>query len=252
MMNLASSAMSSKTVTSLSVISESFSAQMYSSLQESSQQKLALTNNIPVIDTSNCENLIRDKYNITKRLFIQKLDFSSSLNNKSLSLSNTSSDVASASSSVNFRMFNPNTGEEFNITKECESTSVNVNIPLPKNTKINTKLARKFGSSGFNILNQTDPLYKDRCITYVDTNTGLQMTIGERKNSFYPNQTSSCSQGCSFEGFDENNYLKCNCKKNKNVAADVLNSALEAFTSINFNVITCIISVNKNVYNKLM
>ena len=230
-------------------ITSTVAIQLYPSTNITAQQDSDVKNNLPTIDNSDCENLIRKNHNITKHLFIQKVSYSGNLNNASLSLkgSNTTTDIQAAGSSVTFRMFNPDTKIEYNITNECANLTVTVKIPLPKNSKIDPIMARKFRKSGINILNQSDSFFNNRCKTYINETTGLLLTIGERKSLFFKNQTSSCSPGCNFEGMDKNNYSICNCKKSSAITANVLSVAFEAFTSINFNIVLCMYAVSQSV-----
>lgn len=244
---MAMSAMNSNSTSPVNIVSDSFSISLYSNNNAADQEALAVRMNLPTIDNSGCEDLIRKKYNITRHLFIQKVDYSEKLNNASSSLNKNNTDMVSAGSSVSFRMFNPYTKQEYNVSQECANVSVAIKIPLPTKTMINPKLARKFQSTGVNIVNQSDQFYVDRCKIYINESTGILLTLGERKTNFYPNQTSACSPGCSFEGFDTNNYMICNCKKSTSLTANVMKSALEAFTSLNFDVVLCLMSVAKNV-----
>ena len=232
--NMALSAMNDNTTASINQVNPSFSIQLFSNKNASAQLEFDLNNSLPTIDMTLCENTIRKKYNITKHLFIQKLTYSESLNNSTTLINDSIKNVASAGSSVSFRMFDPdNNHTEFNVTELCGNISLSVKIPLPKDSKISPILARRFQKTGVNLLNQTDSFYVNRCHIYSNESNGLQLTIRERKSLFYKNQSSSCSNGCDFGGFDINNYMICNYLKSKSISANVLSESFEVLGSLN-------------------
>ena len=261
---MTSSAISSSSqtpVAAINFVTPSFSVQMFSAKQLADQHKFALENNISSVDTKLCEDKIRLKYKIIKRLFIQKIDYSSDFNSQSLSNQNstqntTTNNIAAAGTSMQFKMFNPNNAShEYNLTDECSDVNTIAMFPIPNNTKINVANYRKIRNwnkqQNYNILNQTDQFFTNRCVIY-SNDQGNVLTLKERLNQFFPNQTDGCAQGCTFLDIVDN-YIQCQCKTQGSLASNILIAPLkEDIFPINYDIILCFnVIYNSSVYKFL-
>ena len=236
--------------TSFEIVTPFCSIQLYTNNNSSEQEMKDIENNLTTLNISSCEDFIRKKYNLSKNLFIAKVGYSEILNNASTLLDSNNTNIISAGSSVNFRMFNPDTKMEYNISQECNDIEMSIKIPLPKYNRINPVQSMTFTQMGIDINNQNDSFYVDRCKNYPPKNNdNIQLTIRERKTSFYKNQTISCSAGCLFKGIDDNKYMICECINTENVSSNVLGEAAIALSSINYEIALCSNILNEAVHN---
>ena len=95
-----------------------------------------------------------------------------------------------------------------------------------KEFKIVSTFGRKGRSlEGIDVSNKDEPIFNDRCVKFGNAG-GKVLTVNERRNTFYPNNTMSCGSNspkkvlfdtngettkedeevCVFEGLDENFY----------------------------------------------
>jgi len=219
----------------ISVQGSSFAIQIYDNSNYKKLVEDSVQNKISVINTTLCENKIKQKYNITDHLYIQKVDFNTSDGNSSKTMNG----------SVSYSLYNPKTGEKFNISTECSDTPVNVNFPLPTNTTMNVSNVKKYMSLGYNVMNKSDTFFSNRCIRVVQN--GVEVTISKRNNLF-GNESAGCSTGCTFQGIDSNNYIICSCQNNSDVGVYTENNVfLTAFSSLNYDIVKCIANVSDEV-----
>ena len=247
---MASSTIEVSNTTSFEVVTPLYSIQLYSNNNSSEQENNDIKNNLTSLNISSCQDKITKKYNLSY-LLIAKVGYSETLNNASTLLVPNNTNIISAGSSVNFRLFNPNTKEEYNISEECNSVPSFIKISLPSVNKINAVISRRLQKDGVNILNQSDSFYVNRCHIYTnDSNSNIQLTIRERKNTYFKNQTISCSEGCIFNGFDINNYMICQCVNTKDISANVVRSAAIVFGSLNYDIALCYYTLEpvNNIY----
>ena len=114
---MALSLIGNSNTSSFEYVTSSSSIQLYYNYNSSEQEKKDIKNNIINIDISSCQNKIRKKYNISSPLQIAKVGYSEALNNAYTYLDSTNPNLVSSGSSVNFRVFNPDTKNEYDLLK---------------------------------------------------------------------------------------------------------------------------------------
>jgi hypothetical protein len=86
-----------------------------------------------------------------------------------------------------------------------------VKIPIQQNSSIDISMYNEFKNQGINLYDSEDPIYTSRCITFKNKTNGYDTTLNSRRLNLYPNRSVICNANCTFQGFDENNYVQCDC-----------------------------------------
>ena len=152
--------------------------------------KINEKNNISMIGLKNCEDLLKQKYNITKnkKLIIFKTDYY--IDGLYIPI-------------VDYELFNPENYTKLDLNF-CLNENINIDIYFPANF-INDK----------NNLFKYDPLsdyYNDNCFPY-KTEFGTDIIILDRKKEFNDNYMSLCEKDCKFKEYNNNiKKSKCECK----------------------------------------
>lgn len=188
--------------------------------------------NSPVIELGDCENLLRDFYNISKdeQLYIGVVMF----NNKNYQYNKTRYIVYDSS------------GKELDLTV-CDD------VPIRETKKLNVdfeglnyQLAKTLAAnSGINIYNASEPVFNDRCIP-LQCN-GKDTTLTDRKNKIQ-SKASLCEENCNL--LDVNfttNEIQCECPPQKGKMTfnsfvannEIYNQFTEIFTSTNIYLFKC-------------
>ena len=141
------------------------------------------------------------------------------------------------SGNITFSLFNPSTKEEYNISKECADVPIIISIPPNPSINIDFTSVNNFRKAGFNVLDPKDPLFSDRCITYVYNNKDT--TLDFRKDNFFQNKSIGCSAGCVFSGFDSNNYTICNCTQTVSINSFPMANVMTSISNSNIFVFKC-------------
>ena len=158
-------------------------------------QKITRNRNISTINLSDCEEVLKDAYNISKSLplIIFKIDYFSpnSLIDKELY------------PIIGYEIYHPLTKVPLNLI-HCKDIFIKLNIPVNIDE---SKLYKYDPNSQF---------YTDNCFTYTSEN-GIDMVLSDRKQEYENNNFSLCEGNCNYTGYDK--VLKqslCDCKvKNK-------------------------------------
>ena len=155
-------------------------------------------NGVSVIDLGNCENLLKQAYDIdnSTSLIIKKYEV----------LTNA------AERNVQYEVYHPITKEKLNLSI-CASDTISLYIPvtLDDNT---IKLYENLKSAGYDLFNINDPFYNDICSPY-DSENGTDVLLSDRKNDYYNNNNdnTTCQSNCKYSSFDSKYlFLKCECK----------------------------------------
>ena len=206
-------------------------------ISEITQQLNPLYQNISFINLEECENRIKEKYNIpsNKSLIIFKIDIK---------------DNNLLSTNVQYEVFNPINYQKIDLSI-CSDISISIEIPLELDDNI-LSLYKNLDELGYNLFNPNDKFYNDICTPYT-TENGTDIILSDRKNDIYkPNSNISlCQFGCEFDSYNtENKKVKCQCSvqtnetnfvssKNENILNKVKESFYNTFKFSNFFVVKC-------------
>ena len=142
--------------------------------------------NISNIQLGKCENILKEKYNISLNdsLLILKVD---------IRIEGYSAPM------VEYEVYHPYTKEKLNL-KYCENDQINIGIPV----SINEDELNKY--------NPKSEFYNDICSTYT-SEFGTDITLKDRQNEFLEKNMSLCENNCDYLSY---NYTlkKVECKCN--------------------------------------
>ena len=124
-------------------------------------------NNMSIVDLGECENKLKEKYNISqeKSLIIFKIDIQNK--NKSLTY-------------VQYEVYNPNNLEELDL-KVCKNLPINISVPANLSSETIT-LYENLKKSGYNLFNSKDKFYNDICTSYTSINNTDILLIDRQKD----------------------------------------------------------------------
>ena len=154
-------------------------------------QKKNEKENVTTINLGECEEKLKDEYNIPKdkSLYILKID----IKEEGMKIPIIEYEIYYPLDGVNLETLNLDV---------CENTKVSISIPV----SIDEKDIDKYNtSSGF---------YNDICYPYT-SEKGTDVTLDDRKKEFVENNMTLCEEDCDFKGYDSNTkkaLCSCNVK----------------------------------------
>ena len=194
-------------------------------------------NGISPIDLGECENILKDFYNIEKdtSLIILK------------TLITEEYDVELTSQ---FEVFHPFTYEKLNLSY-CDNVTINAFVPLILNQQLK-EMYTDLLFQGYNLFDINDPFYADVCTPYKSENS-TDILLDDRKEFIYSSliNVTSCPGDCIFSKYNlDVKFIECECNNNNNNNKDKLdlfhisgkkiyNSFLNTLKSSNCLVIKC-------------
>ena len=206
----------------------------YSTLEE---QKDSENTEVSSIDLGECENILKDKYNIPKdeSLIIFKLDIKTE-------------DLLSTY--VNYEIYSPTDLTKLNLDF-CKDVEIIINTPAILDDSIEL-IYNSLYDSGYNLFDGNDSFYQDICADYTTIN-GTDIILSDRKNDLYTatQNTTICQTGCEFEKYNsKTKKAKCNCNiKNEKITdlyvdnlfdkKEIQKSFYDTLTNSNFRVLKC-------------
>lgn len=207
---------------------------------------LSRQNQMASVDPTYCEEILRAFYNISddQSLLLKQVEFDSTTNLDKLNDTYASSGVA-------FEYFHPQTQRKLN-SSICSNITTPVKIPFKQEKRINIDLYQKslYLSSIIDIYNSQSPGYYSRCLKSDNIDTGADTSINYRRTVMFQNASMECSAGCTYEGLDENKYVKCNCKTD--LKQEMSNSASEgpflSMPPMNYDIVLCYKETYYDVY----
>ena len=159
------------------------------------------TNKFSKIDLGECEDILRDAYNIDKNLSLLMV--------KMERLSNKSSDR-----NLQFEIYNPIDKTKLNLSV-CDNVPVNVYVPLVISENLQG-LYSELKDLGYNLFDANSDFYQDICTPY-KTSNGTDVLLSDRLEYFFNNGETQCQPNCEFSTYSvESQNLKCECDAKSN------------------------------------
>ena len=190
-------------------------------LTSSFNQKKQNVQNISQIDLGECENVIKEKYIISK--------------NESLLIFKTEKYIEGLLIPfIEYEIFSQKTKERLNLNV-CKDTKINITINTP--VSINENIIYKYDLS--------DSYYNDIC-NNIDEN-GIDITLYDRKIEFINNNLFLCTINCTYIGYNkEKKTATCLCQVQPGIILftdinkeQVINSIINVKRILNLNVMKC-------------
>ena len=217
---------------------------------ENELREAALKNKLSVANFTQCEIKLKSFHNISENvtLLYKKMEFDSKTD-----LSRAADPYAS--SGVSFEFFNPDTLVKLN-TSVCTETPIPINIPYKKVERLSMSLylANSLVNKDVDIYNKESTGFHSRCVKSKDLNTSADTSMSFRRNTMFQNETIGCSDSCSYQGLDENGYVKCDCNTSgkeemSNTGSDF---AFDPIPKMNYDIVMCYYETYNDVnYNFL-
>jgi hypothetical protein len=213
-----------------------YSGQMYTSNSNSkATYENAVKNNLPIYDTKACDVLLRAYYNITdddEILYVTN-NFDQSLSSNGLN-------------SYTLTAYDSGTRTKLDINL-CQNISQSVEIPLSNQTGFNLTQINQLKDQGYNVFDQNDPLFTDRCSIYIDKSTGMDTSLTWRRNHLYQQRKPMCiGINCTLQGVSENSYIKCNCtglQSDSQVFNEIFDSIISSVSELNVGITVCYFTI---------
>ena len=154
--------------------------------------------NISTIDLGECENILKDKYNIDKNipLIIYKIDYSK----EGLLIP-----------VVGYEIYHPLNNSKLDLNY-CNKEKVEINIPA----SINEDKMYKYDPKSEYYTNDCSPSTSDN---------GTDILLDDRKNEFINNKLSLCENNCSYNGYDidtKKAICKCDIKTKEFIISEII------------------------------
>ena len=153
-------------------------------ITSTSNQNNNAYSNISKIILGECENILRSAYNISSNLplLIFKIDYFQQYYSNPI---------------IGYEIYHPISKIKLNISL-CNSSNINFNIPV---------------SIDENNLYKYDPnneYYNDEC-NPTSTESGTDILLSDRQNEFNTNNLSLCENNCTYNGYNSNKTVNCEC-----------------------------------------
>ena len=188
------------------------------------------------IDLNECENILKEAYNIDKDMSLILIKFMKKENQRE-------------DQTFQYEIIHPITGETLNKSL-CENTTIDVYVPFILEEK-NEAIYNNILNQGYDPLDLNDKFYRELCTPYTSEN-GTDVLLDDREEFIYSSlvNASLCPDGCGYsEYFSDKKYIKCECGTNNTeiVTLDIEhisgNNAYKSFVSTmkstNYKVMIC-------------
>lgn len=192
------------------------------------------------IDFGECEAKLKEYYNIDF-LLIFKYDIKVNYTNPTM---------------VQYEVFNPYNKSKLDLSI-CEQTEIDIYIPTSLSEE-DTNLYKYMLNLGYDILNMNDDFYNDICTTYTDMNSSTDITLSDRRKTYFKENYTFCEENCEYAGFDlDYNTVKCECSVKTDEIEVIkfdkndLSSYFNIKTYTNFEIVKCFKLVFSKIGQKL-
>ena len=162
--------------------------------------------NYSVLYLGECEGLLRNYYNLSKNtdLYILGID-------------SPNKDKNSSTKVFNYGVFLEN-GTQLDHINVCKNEKVIISSMIVNVEKIKYQNASYFSDFGYDIYDENNSFYTDKCSgAYIDNN---DITLTDRKKYYYPENISLCNDSCNYVGVDfDTQRFTCECEISYNYSS---------------------------------
>ena len=154
-------------------------------ITSTNNQKNNKNYNISSINIGDCEDILKDKYNISKNTPLLILKIDSFIDGSKIPI-------------IQYEIYNPFTKKNLDLNY-CDTSKIEINIPV----LIDENNLYKY--------EQNSDYYNNRCITS-KSKDGTDIPLNSRRDEFIKNNMSLCETGCDYLGYNiETKNSKCEC-----------------------------------------
>ena len=152
--------------------------------------------NLSIIDFTECENILKDKYNIAEKdslIFIKQEKLTDKESEKD----------------IQYECYEPYNKTKLNLSL-CSEVNINLYVPLELSDETNN-IAEQIKEMGYNMFDINDRFYQDICSPY-KSSVNSDVLLSDRIDYIYKNEDSQCQGNCEFTSyFLGSRYLNCSC-----------------------------------------
>ena len=187
-------------------------------------QKKNVNNNITAVNLGDCENLLRNYYNISSNITLYM---------KKVEVAQEGMKIPKIEYDVYCKLFGDNI-IKLNLTA-CENSKISILIPIEL-------------TESLDILNSSSDYYNDICYT-TTSQDGTDITLNDRKKDFIDNNKTVCQDDCEFSNYDNKNMkAECSCKVKESYSsiadmkinkAKLFENFIDIKNILNFNFLVC-------------
>jgi hypothetical protein len=206
-----------------------YSGQIYTSDDLSLSRDMAIMNNLPLYNVTECEAILREVYGLTA-------------NDTIIYVTGAIDGLYNDKNSTSYKIsaYDGKSKKKLDLDN-CENAQNSVEIPLSDTSGINMTLYNEMKEQGIDIFNPNDNFYNDRCVSYAANDTDI--TIKNRRNILSAQKVPECvGLNCTYQGIGEYNYLKCQCAglgSSSTIVNQITDMLFDSLSQINVGIVTC-------------
>ena len=154
------------------------------------------TNKFSKINLGECENILKEYYNLDKNITLIILILEKQT-------------AKSSERDLQFEVYEPYNKTKLSLSV-CENTPIEISTPLILTEEIQN-LYEELKNQGYNMFDINDDFYQDICSTYKSENN-TDVPLSDRIKYYFNNDETQCQSGCTFLDYSiETQKLKCEC-----------------------------------------
>ena len=198
--------------------------------QSSVDEVFKVYTNLSVIYLNDCENKIKEKYNLSpeEKLYILGIDSPNIFKESPVNV-------------YNYEIFLEN-GTQIKDLSMCENISITLSSVINDEKLIHYEEAIHFSSYGYDIYNINDKFYTSYCSRAAINNNDI--TLDDRYRYFYPSNISLCNDSCTYSYINlTSKRIYCSCHTYKHQKSE-REKKQESYSNyllslINYKIIVC-------------
>ena len=194
------------------------------------------------VNFSQCEEILRNEYNISKDSILTILQIEIDKKNEQV-----------LNNQIEYAIYDENKNK-LNLSK-CENVKITINYEIKNSTSLNISKIEYFSDIGINIFDINEDFFNDICYPYSNNKTDI--ILSDRVNDIYQNY-SLCDNGCYIENINLTKMqVSCECDVKTEISTEIeeiefSDMVIDTFENSNINILKCyylVFNINNNVNN---
>ena len=154
------------------------------------------TNQFSRIDLGECEDILREKYNLSKNISLIILKYEKMTN-------------ISSERNLQYEVYESLNKKKLDLSL-CQNIAINIYVPAILSEKL-TDLYNELQDLGYDLFDINNKFYQDICTPYKSQN-GTDVLLSDRIDYYFNNDETQCQPNCQFSDYSiETEDLKCEC-----------------------------------------
>jgi hypothetical protein len=173
---------------------------------------------LTIIESDECIEKLQKAYNITADLIIAKTE-----------------EKNGTTAKINIEYYNP-VSRELLDKSYCTEQVISIKVPIVLTTSEQQRYNR-LKKDGIDSFNPNDEAFNSNCLSYIDSETGYDTTLGYRMRSYFTNRPECLANNCEYKGMEkDNSYINCECRGGWKVSEGFSNNILTCSTKIKVSI----------------